>query len=472
MKRFLQRLAGFSLGPVLGAAISFLLFPIFINILPVEEYGRAGVFQNILIQIPNFVYLGLDQAYTREFHHHKDKRRLMQHAMLPALGVGLLLAVISIIFARPIAEWTIWNPDYYYIVHFAAIWILVTIVERFIQLSIRMEEKAMEYSFFTLLLKVGNFIVSMLLIWMGIRDFRVVLYGLIFGHIIADVFLFYRYRHLLDFSGLRINRELMEILMRFGLPIMIAASLSALLNLVDTVSLNSLSDSYNIGIYKAGSQLAAVFGILKTAFASFWVPTAYRWYEEGRSMKHYKYISDALMLILSMGFFLLLLLKHPITVFLNPNREYIEFQYIAGLLAFPHLMYTLSETTTLGIVFSRKTFYNIIVSVLALAVSVGVNLLLTPSLGFRGAALASTLAYAVFYLARTYFSSRTGFYFGQRTQIVTMLLMIGAGILNLYPNSYSIIGTLGIALLALIIQIPTLKTTYSVITDSDSWDFT
>src|SRR5699024_11400459 len=93
---------------------------------------------------------------------------------------------------------------------------------------------------------------------------------------------------------------------------------------------------------------------------------------------------------------------------------------IMGLLAFPHIMYTLSETTTLGIVFSRKTHYNIFVSIMSLVVSVIINLSLTPFIGFRGAALASTAAYVVFYLARTYFSSRTGFYFGQKKQIITI----------------------------------------------------
>ena len=109
---------------------------------------------------------------------------------------------------------------------------------------------------------------------------------------------------------------------------------------------------------------------------------------------------------------------------------------------------------------------------MSLVVSVIINLSLTPFIGFRGAALASTAAYVVFYLARTYFSSRTGFYFGQKKQIITMLIMITAGLINLYPLDYSIFITIGLGLLALVVQIPTIKTALEIKNHPGEWDFT
>lgn len=472
MKYFIKRLAGFSLGPILGAAISFILFPIFINLLPVGEYGRAGGFQSLLVQLPTFIYLGLDQAYTREFNHHDDKKYLIQQAMLPSLAMGALVTVIMSIFARPIAQWSLGNADYYYIVIASMGWVIITIIERFVQLHIRMEEHALEYSLFTLSIKIGIFIATLGLIFLGIRDFRVVIYGLLLGTILADSILFYRYRHLLDFRGYNFDPALIRQLFAFGLPIMMAVSLSALLNLMDIIFLQSYSDFRNLGIYKAGSQLAAILGIMKTAFTSFWIPTAYRWYHEERDIKHYAYISDLILMFMSLIYFGLLLLKYPITFVLNPSREYLELMYIVGLLAFPHLMYTLSETTTLGIVFSKRTGYNVVVSLLSLIVSATLNGLLTPTFGYRGAAVASSVAYFVFYLARTYFSWRTGFYFSQVKQLSVATLMLIAGIMNLYERPSILLWTALFAVVALVIQIPTFKTTYQIYQAPDEWDFT
>ena len=105
MKQFMKRLAGFSLGPILGAAISLILFPIFTNALPIEEYGRAGTFETLILQIPNFIYIGMDQAFTREYNHMDNKRNLMQQAMLLPLMLGVFLVAVSAVFSVPFSEW-------------------------------------------------------------------------------------------------------------------------------------------------------------------------------------------------------------------------------------------------------------------------------------------------------------------------------------------------------------------------------
>lgn len=471
MKQFMKRLAGFSMGPILGAAISFILFPIFTNSLTLAEYGRASTFQTLIIQIPTFIYIGMDQSFTREYNLVKDKRRLMQQAMVLPLLLGFVLIAISLLFAPQLSEWLFESAEYDYIVWYAGIWIIATIIERFILLSIRMQEKAIEYSAYSLLLKIGNFIVSMGMIFLGIRDFRAVVYGLIFGQILADLILFYKYRELLDLRGFKLDTKIIKQMFIFGIPIMIASSLAAALNSIDMIVLTEFATVEDRGIYKAGSQVGSIIGIIKTAFASFWIPTAYRWFEENKPMKHYKFISDIILFLLSGLFFAILVLRYPLALLLSPDGEYLDIQYIVGLLALPHIMYTLSETTTLGIVFSRKTHYNIYVSILSLVVSIGFHILLTPTIGYRGAALASTAAYVTFYLTRTYFSSRTGFYFDQKKQIITMLLMVAAGLVNLYPLEYTMVYTIVLGVLTIIVQIPTLKTVMEIKNNPSDWDF-
>ena len=55
MKRFLQRLFGFSLGPILGAVISLIQVPILTYFLSTTEYGKAGLFQNMILMIPKLL---------------------------------------------------------------------------------------------------------------------------------------------------------------------------------------------------------------------------------------------------------------------------------------------------------------------------------------------------------------------------------------------------------------------------------
>lgn len=473
MKNFIKRLFGFSLGPVIGALLSLIQIPIFASLMPVEEVGNANAFQMMLVNIPNFIYLGLDQAYSREFHVYNNKKRLMQQAVTVPLIVGLILCGIFVVFSGWISEWLFNDASYYYLIWLAGVWLLSTVLERFVLMTIRMEEKAFEYSFYSLLLKIGSFGVSLLLIFLGMTDFTLIVYGLIFGQLLADMIMFYRYRSLLVISDFELDIPLIKRMLKFALPLMISTSAASVLNMMDNMFLTSMSTPVDRGIYLHAAKIAAMFGIIKTAFASFWVPTAFRWYEENKSLKHYQYISELILFCLTGVFFAILLLKEPIIIASSFGKKgYIHSQYILALLCFPHIMYTLSETTTLGISFSRKTYYNIWISLLALVPSFLCNYFLTPRWGYRGAALASTIAYIVFYCARTYFSKKTGFYFSQRKHLLSILLMFLAAILNMYEVNYSSWITVGIGIITFIIQFSTVIKTFDIRNHPQAWDFT
>lgn len=472
MKHFIKRLLGFSMGPVLGALISLIQGPLFASLMPVAAKGNADTFQQLLLQIPNFIYLGLDQAYSREYHIYKDKRNLMQMATLVPMAFALVLFVVMIVFADPISLWLFKDSRYSFLVWYSGIWTLSAVLERFILMTIRMEEKAIEYSSFNLLIKIGTFAVSLVLIFMGMTDFTLIVYGLIFGQLGADLILFVRYRHLLDLSQFQVDWLVVGQMVKFGMPLMLSTGIVSALKVMDLTFLTSFSTPFDRGIYGHAAKLAALFGIVKTAFASFWVPTAFRWHKEGKEIKHYQYISEALLFVLTGVFFALLFLKGPIMwAFSGGKAEYMQAQYVLALLCFPHIMYTLSETTTLGIAFSRKTIYNVWVSFLAIIPSVLLNAILTPTWGYRGAAFAGTAAYIVFYLARTYFSRRTGFYFPQSKQVISTLLMLSAGLLNVFDFPYLLWITLAIGFLALYIQRSTIIKTFEIKAHPEAWDF-
>ncbi|MCR8969488.1 lipopolysaccharide biosynthesis protein [Facklamia sp. 7083-14-GEN3] len=469
MKYFLKRLMGFSLGPIIGALISLIQIRILTQILVADQYGVSGLYRNLILNIPNFLYIGLDQAFSREFHQAVSKKHLFQQAIIIPIGMGIVLSFVMLIFNQTIANWLFSDANAGYIVIWSAILLISMIVERFVLISIRMQEKAKEYSGFTILLKSLIFAVSLAMIALGIRDFRVVVFGMIFGQLLGDSLLFLRYRELLAWKDFVFDYDLIKKLLAFGFPLMVAMSLNSVLNTIDSLMLRSFSTKKELGFYAAGIAIVNMIGILKTAFATFWVPTAYRWHDEGKSMKHYKFISDAVLFILTGIFFGILVFRPVIMMILG--EDYGSVQYILGLLCFPHIMYTLSETTTLGIVFSRKTYFNTLVSLLALIPSFFINLWLTPKWGALGAATASSGAYIMFYLARTYFSSRTGFYFNQSKHLLSICIMFIAAFINTKDYAYRLSITFGLALICLIIQFSTIRDGYQIWRQPEKWDF-
>jgi O-antigen/teichoic acid export membrane protein len=84
--------------------------------------------------------------------------------------------------------------------------------------------------------------------------------------------------------------------------------------------------------------------------------------------------------------------------------NYVNVKYIlVASLGFP-LLFTLSETTAVGIGLSRKTAYTMLASLSALLINVVANALLVPRFGAGGAAVSTCLAFWAFLILRTEFS--------------------------------------------------------------------
>lgn len=469
MKNFLKRFIGFSIGPIGGAAISFFTTPLLTSFVSPVEYGRASMFTTLQALIASFIFLGMDQSYTREYQDEEDKRNLFQNALLVPLAVSVVILLVLTLFSGQVSQLMFESTEYRPTVFMFGILIVFTVLERFMLLSVRMQEKAIEYSTFNIVLKLAIFIVAALMIAVGKRDFLTVVYSTIIGQLVGDMFLLFRYRQMFNISGFRFEKTLIIQMIKFGLPLIIATSLASLLNSLDRLFLRAYGDFGQLGIYTATMKVAAVIAIVKTSFTSFWVPTAYRWFDEKKPIKHFKVISDAILLLMTFLFFFLAFFKTPITAILS--SEYMDSRYILALLCLPQILYTLSETTTLGIVFSRKSYLNIWVSVISIVPSIVLNFMLTPVFGNIGAAISNAVAYFFFFTARTYFSNRTGFSFSVKKHYAVIGLMLICAILNTVDGSFVLPGSILLFVLALAVQIPTLKQFVTISQEPGEWDF-
>lgn len=469
LNTFIKKLVGFSLGPIFGAFISLMTVPITTYFISPTEYGKASMFTVVQAMMATFIYLGIDQSYTREYHYHENKKELFQNALLVPIMASALLGGIIFVFSEQFSILLFSDGDYKHISILFTLLIVSTVIERFLLLSIRMEEKALEYSFFSIFVKVTVFILTLVLVLLGSRTFLTIVYSTILGQLIGDAFLIFRYRSLFNFKVSYLNKDLIKKMVLFGLPLIVAASLTNLLNTAGRFFLRGYSTYYELGIYTAALKIANVLQIVQTAFTSFWVPTAYRWHKEEKETKYFSYVADVLLFFMTLLFFGILFFKKVIVLILSAN--YSDAQYIAGLLALTPILYTLSETTTLGIVFSGKSYYNLWVSLLAIGPNLLLNMILVPRYGTVGAAIATAVAYIIFCMARTYFSRKSGFVISFWKQSINIGIFFLAALINTRSTNITLTCTIILFLVSLITQYSTIKDTINIKKSSKDWDF-
>ncbi|VXB71183.1 Polysaccharide biosynthesis protein [Bacillus sp. 349Y] len=455
MNNIVKKIIGFSLGPVVGAFIAFITIPLTTYFVNPEEFGKASMFVLLQLVFGTFMYLGIDQSYTREYHVEEDKKQLFMNALIIPLAFSLVFLILVIIKPQVLSILLFEEDKYILESILFSVMIIFMILERFILLSIRMEEKAFEYSILNIIVKLSVLISTLIFVAFVRQDFLAIIYSAVIGQIIGDIYLLIRYREKIDFKKFQLNKKLIKRMLIFGIPLLAATSLSSLLNSLDRIFLRAWSDFYELGIFAATLKIAAILNIVQTSFTSLWIPIAYRWFEEKKEIVYFKVVSEGILLLMTVIFFFVVIFKGYLVQLLS--SEYSQAQYLIAFLCLQPLLYTLSETTSLGIAFSRKSYLSIWVSLFSLIPNIIFNILLIPVYGAKGAAVATAISYLCFFAIRTYLSSKNGFKFSTKKHHLILSLLFIVSIVNSLELQYTLVINLTLLILSIVLQTSVIK---------------
>ena len=457
MKELIKKFSAFSVGPIVGAVISFITVPLITYFISPEEYGKSSMFTLAQGTVSMIIYLGMDQAFVREFNLVKDRLdKLMTNAIIvPAIFVVVLDAII--VCAAPYISVLLFDTkDEVFAVYLMAIMFPFMIVEHFSFLKIRMEEKGLQYSFFTILLKTLIMILTIVLFLIYEKSFRSVVYAMALAEIINGLILLFMTIIPLHLKLSYVDKPLIHRMLKYGLPLIPASILGWALTSMDKVMLRTMCSYSELGLYTAAFKIVSALGIVQTCFTLFWPPVAYRWYEEKVDNSNFKNINDLVAAIMSLLCLGLLLFKDAVAFILGDS--FTEAIYIFPFILLNPIMYTMSESVAVGIGFTRKTHYNIVVSGLSGVTNIVLNYLLLPVLEGKGAAIATGVSYMVFFWARTLISRKLWWKFPiDKYLIYTIIIIINCAVHTFITGYISYIVSAVSIVLVIVLNISEIK---------------
>lgn len=401
-KSFLTRLGTFSIGPIVGAAIGFFTVPITTRLVPPDVYGKLSMFTTATSLLSLLLLLGVDQAYVREYAGEESKGELWYTSLFLPLLLSLAVGAAVLVFEERIGILLFGTRSQLPVIGLA-LSLPVLIIHRFVLLAVRMAEAGTLYSAMEITLRLVSAVTTVLLVLAFGAGLSQILFPVILGPVTV-VLLAVRSSNVPGLSGFVVQPERLRAQLKFGLPLVAASAMMWLLNSLDKIALRAWSSFAEVGMYAAAFRLAAILLVLNAAFTTFWAPTAYRWHEQGQGARWFQLVADSVALGLTIVYAFLMAARWLIVWLLGP--EYRDAVHIIPLAALYPIMVTMSETTVMGIGFSRKTYWATIVTIIAAVTNVIGNVLLVPKHGAFGAALATALAFVVYFWARTFVSNR------------------------------------------------------------------
>lgn len=422
MKDFLKKFIGFSLGPIIGAIIGFITVPVTSHLVSADQFGLSNMFNLANSIITLIVLVGIDQAYVREYNETKDKKKLLFNSLLVPFIATVCVGTILILFKTQFAQMLFDDSSMVTPIILLAICTPLFVIENFMLLKLRMEEKAFQYSLWNIVSKALNLILTIIFLLIYKKSFESIIYASIFSQLIVSLILVYICRKDIKISKKYIDKQQIKLILKFGLPLVPATLISWGLTSMDSIFLRAMTTYTELGYYTVAMKVSNILAVLQSSFTSFWTPLAFKWKAEGQSNKKFELVSDGISLAMGVILLLILLFKNIMLIIFGDGYESII--YIIPFLLFHPIFYTMSEVTTLGIAFSKKTSYNIIVSVVSMITNFILNWILIPKLGAIGAAIATGISYLVFFWTRTLISRKLWFKFDIRKAINTTIILL------------------------------------------------
>lgn len=399
-----NKILGYAIGPIGSAALGFITLPLLTWFYSVEDIGRISMLQVVASFSVLLFCLGLDQAYVREYYEADNKPKLFKQSMFPGLLTMLIsFIVIYAVGSEELSNWLYGIPSKYLTLVSIACFVLA-FVSRFLSLILRMQNKAIAYSMSQLLPKLAFLIFILSSVLFG---FQKNIYNLITAHALSIFFVFFIFawntrKEWMASIFIRFDRVQHKALMGFGLPLVVGGLASWGLNVMDKLFLRSMSTFEELGVYSVTMSIAGVASLFAGVFNTIWAPMVYRWVSEGIDVKR---IDEVASYVLAAVYFLIVLsgIFAWILPYLLPE-EYKAVRYLITLCLIGPLLYTLSETTAVGIAISKKTIFSMLSSIGAMLSNLLGNYILVPGYGALGAAISTAVAFFIFYVLRTEFS--------------------------------------------------------------------
>lgn len=397
----------FGIGNLIVLITGFISSPIITRLILPEEFGKFSMFNTLTSLFLFILMLGLDQSYIRFFYEEDEELRgkLLVRVVNLSMIVNIILSLILVILYKPLSKMIIGKYSIL-LIFVIIIHNTFNIINKFSVLVVRMQQKGKSYSFLQVLGRVSYILFIVATFKFFKEDYRTLVFSSVLSNIVVAVLaLIIERRQWFGFSNKGEIKTSMREMIKFGMPLILSMSITWILQSIDKFFISLYNGYLELGIYSSAFTIVALISSVQESFITFWVPVANEKYKENPENTEFfskiNSIVSMIMLLIGVG---IITFKDIIVILLG--SKYREAVFIFPALVLMPIMYTISETTVIGINFKKKTKYHIVTSLIAAVTNIIGNMILVPVLGAKGAAISTGVSYIIFFIVRTVISQR------------------------------------------------------------------
>jgi len=405
LKRLGKQSAIYGLGGLVPRILAVLLLPLYTHYLSKSDYGQIETLVALVTVLTIVLRFGISSAFFRFYFDADDpagRRLVLRTSFWFTMATATFGLVAVVALATPISRWLFGEADAANLVRASAVALWAQMNYEQLASLFRVEERAVAFviaSLTNVLLTVGGTILLVVVLDKGPL-------GVIVGNFTGTLLVYlallgYRREQL----GLEFDRGLLRRMNHFGMPLVPSALFLWVTNFSDRFFLVKLTDTAEVGLYSVGVRIASAMVLLLTAFRMAWPAFAYSIKSDEEAKRTYAWVLTYLV-VLSTWIATALALLSPWLVDWLAAPDFASASRVVGPLAFAAVSFGGFIVLSIGIGRARRTQFNWVITGVAAAVNVTLNLTLIPSYGMMGAAIATVAAYTVMFAGMAWWAQR------------------------------------------------------------------
>ena len=419
MKSLAKDTAIYGVSSIIGRFLNWCLVPLYTIAFPVAEYGVVTfVYSVVAIALIVLTY-GMETGFFRFANHERwsDPMEVYSTSLISLASTSSLFVILVALFLGPISRAMECSGHDSYVMMMA----VCVAIDAFLALPfsyLRYKKRPVRFAVIRLVnigVNIGLNLFFILLCpwlmkaapatvnWFYRPDFGI---GYIFlANLIASCVNFVMMIPELRGFPYRFNKRLLAEMLRYSAPLLVLGVAGVMNQTIDKILYPTLAAGRGdalegLGIYGANYKIAIVMVMFIQAFRFAYEPFIFaRNKEDGAESRNRAY-SDAMKYFVLFGFLIFL----GVMFYLDIIKYFISPRYFSGLKVVPIVM--LAELC-FGIFFnlsvwyklSDKTIWGAWFSLLGLAVTLALNIILVPRMGYMGCAWAALASYGIMMIA-------------------------------------------------------------------------
>jgi O-antigen/teichoic acid export membrane protein len=405
----LRRLGGqsaiYGLGGLVSRILAVLLLPLYTHYLSPSDYGRVETLVALTTVLTIVLRMGISSAFFRFWFDADDAaghRIVLRTSFWFTMTMATAGLVAGLALATPISELLFGDGDSANLVRAAFVGLWAQMNYEQLSSVFRVEQRPVAFvaaSLANVVLTVGATVLLVIVLEKGPVG---VIVGNFTGTLLVYVALLGTRREQL---GLQFDRGLLREMNRFGMPLVPSALFLWATNFSDRFFLVKLADTNEVGVYSVAVRIASAIVLLLTAFRAAWPAFAYSIRDDDEARRTYAFVLTYLVVVCTWAATGLGLLS-PWLVSWLATDEFAEASRAVAPRAFAAAAFGAYIVVAIGVGRAKRTQFNWVITGIAAAADVALNLLLVPRYGMMGAATATVVAYVTMAAGMAWWAQR------------------------------------------------------------------